>query len=119
VLQVAGITNIEYDVVFQGADGYQNRGDQVTVAVEAVLRRNTDIVAQKFLDRLHGDLSVKAAIESDPQLTSRLTDSGSILTGQDAACDSLRVTSYGWVPKHTLESLVEVSLATWTVEILT
>lgn len=119
VIQIAGITEIEYDIVFQGADGYQNQGDQLTVDVEAVLRRNTDIGPQKLLDRLHGDLSVKAALESDPQLTSRLSDSGSVLGGQDAACDSLRVTGYGWVPKHTLEDGTEVGLATWTVQILT
>ena len=117
-ISIGGITSIDYDIVFQGAS-YDLTGDQLTVEVEAAIRKIVDVQTQKTLDRFHGDLSIKAAVESDPQLTSRMADDGTITSGETAACDALRVTGYTFQGTLTLPNGTQVSLASWTVEIIT
>ena len=98
-------------------------GHRLTVVIEAAVAKGLDIQAQKTLDELHSENSVKAALESDGTpdgaLFSRLLDSGTVTTGNDPACDSLRVISYDLNGSFTLNSGVEVALATWDVDILT
>lgn len=118
LLQIAGVREIDYDIQFQGPAGYQAVGDKLTVIVEACIARNVDIGSQKLLDRLHGDASLKAAIEADPRLTSRLADDGTITISQAPAADALRVTRYVGQTRHTIGG-VEYLLAEWEVEVLT
>lgn len=117
-VQIAGIENIDYDIQFQ-VGGYQAIGDKLTVQVEACLQKSTDRAAQAQLDRLHSADGLKAAIESDHQLTSRLQDDGTIDISQTPACDDLRVTEYVGASDFTTRSGKQVLLATWRVEVLT
>jgi hypothetical protein len=118
-IQVAGLKEIDYDIVFQTSGGYDATGDHLTVVIEAALGRAVDIDAQQKLDLLHRAQSLKAAIEADPKLTSRLQDDGTVLAGQAAACDSLRVARYVGQTPFILENTVRVLLATWEVEVVT
>lgn len=117
-VQIAGIENIDYDIQFQ-AGGYQAVGDKLTVQVEAALQKSTDKAAQAQLDRLHSADGLKAAIESDHKLQSRLEDDGTITISQPPACDDLRVTEYIGASDFTTRSGKQVLLASWRVEILT
>ena len=120
-LQVAGIRTIDYDIEFHGPSGSME-GHRLTVVIEAAVPKGSNEQAQKTLDQLHSDKSVKAAIEADGDnsgaLYSRLSDSGTVVTDQLAACDALRVISYDLNGSFTLNSGVEVALATWDVDIL-
>ena len=116
-LQVAGLRTVDYDIEFHTPSGSME-GHRLTVVIEAAVSKGSNEQAQKTLDQLHSDKSVKAAIEADDQLTSRLSDSGTVVTDQPAACDALRVVSYDLNGSFTLNSGVEVALATWDVDIL-
>lgn len=120
-LQVAGIRTIDYDIEFHTPSGSME-GHRLTVVVEAAVQKGSDIQAQKTIDELHSAKSVKAALEADSTidgaLYSRLSDSGTVTTGTDPACDALRVISYDLNGSFTLNSGVEVALATWDVDIL-
>lgn len=119
MVQVAGIRTIEYDIAFQNSSGYDLTGDRIIVVLEACLRTSIDIAGQQELDRLHGPSSLKAAVESDDKLTSRMLDNGSVEPGHAPACDALRVTDYTGQAQFTLENGTKVILATWEVEVIT
>jgi hypothetical protein len=116
-LQIAGLRTIDYDIEFHTPSGAME-GHRLTVVIEAAVSKGLDVQAQKTLDELHSEKSVKAALEADDRLTSRLLDSGTVTTGNDPACDALRVISYDLNGSFTLNSGVEVALATWDVDIL-
>jgi len=118
-LQIAGIKEIEYDIEFQGANGYQATGDQITVVIEACLHREPDVSTQKTLDALHAADGLKHAVEADDRLTSRMNDDQTVDISQPPACDALRVTKYNGSAPLTLRDGTEVLLATWDVEVLT
>lgn len=119
-VQVAGITAIDYDITFQGANGYDLSGDRFTIIVEAALPPLLDITAQQLLDDLHGSaLSLKGAIESDPKLTSRFLDDQTVTSGHPNACDALRVSRYLGAARYHLNDRGEVLLATWEIDLIT
>lgn len=117
---VAGIEHIDYDVAFQGPDGYQAIGDQLTVQIEAAIEKTLDLAWQQKLATLHAADGLKNAVEADQQLTSRLNDDGTITISQTPACDALRVTEYVGPPtSFQFESGKDALLATWKVEVIT
>lgn len=118
-IQIAGVEHIDYDIEFQGPDGYDATGDRLTVQIEAALQKGTERSGQEQLDRLHSATGLKNAVESDNRLTSRLQDDGSILISQEPACDDLRVTEYVGASDFTVAAGKQVLLATWRVEVLT
>lgn len=112
-LQVVGLDEIDYDTL-----GYGGAGDTHLLIVEAVLGRFSDIGSQKTLDNLlSGADSVKAALESDKLLTSRLEDDGTVTTGQPAAAEWLKVRRYRGQTRFALPNGNEVLLASWLVEV--
>lgn len=119
-IQVAGLEHIDYDVVFQGPDGYDAQGDRLTVQIEAALQKSSaDLTAQEQLDALHTADGLKHALEADDRLTSRLNDDGTISISQEPACDALRVSEYLGSSNFVTRAGEEVLLATWRVDIYT
>ena len=116
-LQVAGVDSVEYDT-----GGFSGRDDSWIVIVEGAAGKVSDIGAQKRFDRWltkSGSESVKAAIETDKTLTSRLNDDGSVSTGQAAAAITLRVTDFRGYRRVQLANGVEVLLGDWAVQVET
>lgn len=120
-LQVVGLEDIDYDIVFQH-DGYDNTGDRLVVIVEAAIPAKNDLATQMRLDKLHGASSLKAALEADDTLTSRWQDDQTVTGGHAAACDQLRVRRYRGQTRSIVQrdsGGVDVLLAHWEVELLT
>lgn len=112
-LQVAGLEKIDYDTL-----GFGGSGDTHLFIVEGVFGRSTDIGAQKVLDGLlSGTDSVKAAVEGNQTLTSRLLETGDVLTGQSALADWVKCREYRGQSRFALPNGVEVLLASWLVEV--
>jgi hypothetical protein len=118
---VIGLEDIDYDIAFRSGD-YDGSGDRQVVIVEAVIPAKNDIASQMRLDKLHGPSSLKAAVETDQQLTSRWQDDQTVLAGQPAACDDLRVRRYRGQTRSLLQrdsGGIDVILAHWEIEVLT
>lgn len=116
-LQVAGVESIDYDT-----GGYGDRADTHSFVIEACFSGTSDIGSQQLLDALlapTGATSLKAAVEADRTLTSRLLDDGTVQTSQPAAVAYLRVTAYRGQSRFTLPNGTDVLLASWTVEVAT
>lgn len=120
-IQVGGLTDVDYDQEFRGE--YLLVGDKMTVVIEVAIPRKTDIGAQKLLDKLHGSANLKAAVEADNRLQSRMADDGTITISQEPACDDLRVVRYKGSAPMILKQAGGVGmdnlLATWEVEVWT
>jgi hypothetical protein len=119
-IQVAGLVAAQFDVAFRGSDDVVV--DEYDIAIEVALDRQPPERWQKTLRALlaqTGDTSLRAALESDTKLTSRMADDLSVTSGHDPACDDLHVTDYRGQTTYTLEDGVTVSLAVWTVHVLT
>lgn len=116
VLQVAA-PEIDYGTTFGGDS------DDLTFIVEAAIPAVPDITAQRILFALlssSAPQSLRAAIEADKLLTSRVGDDGTVAsTGEDAACDDLRVVKFRGSVLHTLEKGTTVRLASWSIQVLT
>ena len=120
-LQVVGLEDIDYDIAFRAGD-YDGTGDRLIVIVEAAIPAKNDIGSQMRLDKLHGPASLKAAVESDQELTSRWQDDQTILDSQPAACDDLHVRRYRGQTRSIVErdsGGLDVLLAHWEIEVLT
>lgn len=109
-LQVAGLEALDYVESF-GQTGRLN------IVVEGVTSAASSRAGQVLFDTWLL-WTVPEAIEADTQLTSRLQDSGSILTDQDPACDSLHVREFRGYRKTRLASGTEVFLGDWLIELL-
>lgn len=117
-VDVMGISEVEY-ATFADANA-----PCFTWVVEAGVARTSDVAAYMAFDELMdgGTNDLKAAIEADEQLTSRLVNrqgNQAVETGQAAACDDLWVTFDTFQPRVTLPNTVEVLLATWNVRVMT
>lgn len=110
-LHVIGLDAFDYDGAF--GDG---TGEPLTLVVEAVIGRATDIGAQKKFRALFA--AFQAAAESDTRLTSRLEDNGRVTTGQAAACSDLRVSRYRG-QRPLVVNGAETLVAAWSVTVLT
>lgn len=106
---------------FDYGGGFGDDEGEMPVLIEAIIGTVTDIGAQKTLNALlasSGATSLKAAAESDKQLTSRLNEKGVLLTDQSAACSDLLVSRY-LGQTRTVVGTAEVLIATWSVRVLT
>lgn len=120
-IQVAGLVTAEFDISFRGNDG-EYVADQLDIAIEVCLDREPDIRWQKALRALlapTGATSLRAALEADSKLTSRMDDDLVVTGGHDPACDDLHVADYRGQTTYTLDNGTKVSLAVWTVRVLT
>lgn len=95
--------------------------------VGAFIGYATAIESQLTLDQLLDDpqdvsdpLSVRAALEADQALTSRLNDDGTISTGQPSAASDVTVAACTGYKLYTLQGGQQVMLgAEWVVEVRT
>lgn len=102
-MQIAGVSDIMYDVAMQRG------GDQNMVIVQAFVGMGSDIAAQQSLDRLlksSGPTSVKEAIESDPTLGDTVDD-----------LRVVRCTGHQFFMSR--DGLKQVVGSTWTVQVET
>ena len=113
-IQVGTITEVEYQTF--GTDSAI-----MTWSVEACLQHHQDVSLWTKLRQLQdgGVYDIKAAIEADTQLQSRMADDGAITISQEPACDDLEAVFAGLQPRVSLEAGVIVALATWNVRVLT
>lgn len=112
---VAGVSAMEF-TTFQPGDA------DITLLVEAAIGKASDVGAQKILDKLlagSGSTSLRAAVEADPQLTSRWNNDDGLTENQPAACDDLQVVAYRGQQRFTFPNGVEALLATWEVQVIT
>jgi hypothetical protein len=111
---------------FHGTLG-QNGMDTYRFILIGTVGYASDVAAQDVLDLLLGDqenvsdpLSVRQALESDQNLTSRLQADGSITTGQPAAADDVTVVFATGYRLYGLQDAQQLALgAEWTVDVRT
>lgn len=113
-LQVAGFDTIDY------LDSF-GPGVSLRIIVEGATGLAHSRAAQARFDRWlwpTGADSVKAAIESDTRLTSRLSEDGkSVLADQDPACDALQVVEFRGYRQARVRDGVELLLGDWVVQV--
>lgn len=114
-LQVVGLDEGEYYTM-----GFAGGGDSLFFIIEAIVGRVVDRVAQTWLDRFvsaEGAYSLKAALEADKTLTSRLLDDGTVQTGQAAAAQFVILRRYRGQARIKQENGQDVLVGSWIVEV--
>ncbi len=115
-LEVAGFDNLDYLADFR-------RGATLHLLIEGVVPGVDSRAAYTAFDRWlipGSDSSVVDALLADRQLTKRLTDKGTVLTGQPAACSDLTVTQFrGYRFVRTRDGQTDVLVGNWAIDLLT
>lgn len=120
-IQVVGVApdGIDYD-----AGGFVDPPDlEWRIVIEVALGFVTDVGAQDVLNQLlapSGSTSLRAAVETNPTLTSRFSETtGRVTTGQTALADYVHVNRYRGQTRHTFSNGTEALLASWEVLVQT